>query len=117
MQVHGGTNMGVFVRKATAGAVAAVTMALAATGVAQAAWSGSDSLVSGRYDHIATLLRAGRVLVAGGNNSGPLAIARVYDPSKNTWANAASMNSARSGDAAVRLDNGDGLGGGRGGPR
>jgi len=81
-------------------------MALALGGVAQAAWFGVGSLSSGRYNHTATLLDDGRVLVAGGNNSGPLAGAQVYDPVKNTWSNAASMHIARTGQAAVQLKSG-----------
>jgi N-acetylneuraminic acid mutarotase len=82
-------------------------MALAASGAAQAAWSGADSLATARYNHTATLLKDGRVLVAGGNDSGPLAGARLYDPTANAWSNAAPMNDARQGHAAVLLRSGN----------
>src|SRR5918911_1730616 len=75
-------------------------------GVAQAAWSGMDPLPSGRYNHTATALSDGRVLVAGGSDSAPLATARVYDPATNPWSSAASMNRPRQGQAAARLHSG-----------
>jgi N-acetylneuraminic acid mutarotase len=81
-------------------------MALAFTGAAQADWSAADSLTSGRYDHTATLLKDGRLLVAGGNDGGPLDGARLYDPGTSRWSGAASMHVARSGQAAVRLESG-----------
>src|SRR3954454_12739133 len=101
-----GLNMGVFVRKAALGAALATMVALALAGAAQAAWSPVGALTSGRYNHTATLLNDGHVLVAGGSNSGALDSAQVYDPQKNTWSSAAKMTVARAGQAAVRLDSG-----------
>ena len=98
--------MGVFIRRAALGAVLATTLALAIGGVAQAAWSGVGSLQSGRYNHTATLLEDGRVLVVGGYNGAPLAGAQLYDAGKNSWSSAAPMHVARSGQAAVRLQSG-----------
>ena len=86
--------------------VLTVTVALAAAGGAQAAFSGVGALGTGRYNHTATLLQDGHLLVAGGSNNGPLDSARVYDPAQNTWSNAASMSVAREGDAAVLLHSG-----------
>src|SRR4051812_19344069 len=104
--VQGGLDMGGFGRRATVGVVAAFVMALAGAGAAQAAWSGADSLANGRYDHTATLLNDGRVLVAGGNDSGALGSAQRYEPATNGWSNAAPMNFARHGHAAVLLHSG-----------
>src|SRR3954447_24844300 len=101
-----GLNRGVFVRKAALGAALASMVVLALAGAAQAAWSGVGSLTSGRYNHTATLLKDGRVLVVGGSNSGALKTAQLYNPQSNTWSNAAAMHFARAGQAAVRLDSG-----------
>ena len=98
--------MGVFVRKTALGAVLASMVVLALAGAAQAAWSPVGALSGGRYNHTATLLKDGRVLVAGGSNSGALKTAQLYDSHSNTWSNAAPMNVARAGQAAVRLDSG-----------
>jgi N-acetylneuraminic acid mutarotase len=98
--------MGGFIHRTTVGVVLVAMMALAGAGAAQAAWSGLDPLAGGRYNHTATLLADGRVLVAGGSDTAPLASARVYDPKTSTWSNAASMNNARQGEAAVLLHSG-----------
>src|SRR4051812_27575063 len=98
--------MGVFVRKAALGAALATLIALAVAGVAQAAWSGVGSLQGGRYNHTATLLNDGRVLVTGGYDGGALDSAQLYDTEKNSWSNAASMHVGRAGQAAVLLDSG-----------
>jgi hypothetical protein len=60
-----------------------------------------------RAFHSATLLRDGRVLVAGGlSASGQLASAALYDPVANTWAGTASMLQARNGHTATLLPDG-----------
>jgi N-acetylneuraminic acid mutarotase len=86
--------------------VLAVAVALAAAGGAQAAFSGIGAQGTGRYDNTTTLLNDGRLLVAGGRNDGPLASAQLYNPADNSWANAASLNIAREGAAAVLLKDG-----------
>src|SRR5262245_43787492 len=103
-----GLDMGVVVRRTTVGIVLALAMvlALALAGAAQAAWSGVDPLSSGRYNHTATLLSDGRVLVAGGYDGDPVAGAQLYDPTANRWSSAGSMNVGRHGHGAVRLPSG-----------
>src|SRR4051794_11899541 len=98
--------MGGNARRAAVAAVLVVMMAFAGAGVAQAAWSGMDPLPSGRYNHTATELQDGRVLVAGGAGSTPLASARLYDPATNAWSDVGSMNLARQGQGAVLLQSG-----------
>jgi hypothetical protein len=98
--------MGGNARRAAVGAVLVVVTALAGTGVAQAAWSGMDPLPAGRYNHTATVLKDGRVLVAGGADTAPTASARLYDPATNLWSDAGSMHNARHGQAAALLGDG-----------
>jgi N-acetylneuraminic acid mutarotase len=98
--------MGGSFHRATVGVVLAVVMALVGAGAAQAAWSGSGALATGRYDHTATLLKDGRVLVTGGHDSAALASAQLYDPATNLWSNAGAMNLARHGHAAALLPSG-----------
>ena len=53
---------------------------------ASGTWSPTGSMATARGAHTATLLPAGRVLVAGGvGTSGYLASAEIYDPASGTW--------------------------------
>jgi hypothetical protein len=61
-----------------------------------------------RFDHTATLLQSGNVLVAGGL-TGPCGVtgtAEVYDPTTNGWQSIAPMLKPRAGHRAVRLADG-----------
>jgi hypothetical protein len=63
-----------------------------ATGI----WSETGNLNGTRAWHAATLLRDGRVLIAGGwDGSSLLKTAEVYDPSTGTWSVTGSFNSPR----------------------
>lgn len=72
-----------------------------------------------REGHTATLLRDGRVLVAGGSSNGTVTIdsAEIYDPSAGRWISAGHMTVPREAQVAVLLRSGKVLlaGGGRGG--
>ena len=61
-----------------------------------------------RHLHTATLLKSGKVLVAGGSTGpgGILASAEIYDPALNRWSRAASMSTPRAGATAVLLSDG-----------
>ncbi len=74
--------------------------------VAAGGWVFTERLITPRLSHTATLLPDGRVLVAGGRNNGPLAVAEVYDPASGRWAPAASMAAPREGHTATLLGNG-----------
>ncbi|KFE69701.1 kelch repeat-containing protein [Hyalangium minutum] len=69
-------------------------------------WSAAGSLVAPRFQHTATLLPNGKVLVAGGRGTGYLASAEVYDPVTGSWSAIASMASPRLLHTATLLPNG-----------
>ncbi|MCI0151917.1 putative Ig domain-containing protein [Paraburkholderia sediminicola] len=56
--------------------------------------------------HTATLLPNGKVLVAGGNDSNPLASAELYDPASGTWSATGSMATAHQFHTATLLAGG-----------
>ena len=85
------------------------------------AWTGTGSLITGRFGHTATLLADGKVLVAGGTESGRgrqtsegedvrscecLASAEVYDPASGTWTATGSMITDRGDHTATLLPDG-----------
>ena len=62
-----------------------------------------------RDDHVAVLLRDGRVLLAGGwgaSTSGPLAATELYDPATRSFSPGPRLGVARSGITAARLRDG-----------
>ena len=74
-------------------------------------WKSTGTLTTGRYNHTATVLHGGKVLVTGGNGfvSGipsTLASAELYDPSTGTWTITGSMSTARAGHRANLLQDG-----------
>src|SRR6185436_9740079 len=71
-------------------------------------WSLTGSLNGARYQHTATLLNNGKVLVEGGFdiNNLPTSSAELYDPATETWTNTGSLNIVRSNESATLLNNG-----------
>ncbi|HZH77125.1 MAG TPA: kelch repeat-containing protein [Archangium sp.] len=72
-------------------------------------WRATGSMSTARpwHKHTATLLRSGRVLVAGGSgDSGELATAEVYDPATETWSPTGDLHAPRSGHIALLLPTG-----------
>src|SRR5260370_33055374 len=68
----------------------------------------TGSLNVGRFQHTATLLLDGRILVTGGLNGGGTSTAttEIYDPSLQRWTMAPSMRHARSQHTATLLSDG-----------
>ena len=70
-------------------------------------WSDAGSLHVGRYQHTATLLPGGWVLVAGGRTAADrTATAELYDPVAGSWTPASAMRQSRDGPVAVALPDG-----------
>ena len=86
---------------------AAADLSQSAPAQAPGRWRATDALDTARYDHTATLLPNGQVLVAGGsNNIVALASAELYDPSTGMWAATGSMSTPRVGHTPTLLPNG-----------
>jgi WD40 repeat protein len=60
------------------------------------------SLSTARWNHTATLLPNGKVLVAGGHSNS----AELYDPATRTWSTTANLNTDRSNHTATLLPDG-----------
>lgn len=71
-------------------------------------WSSAGSMEFARYEHSATLLSNGKVLVAGGfDGYTQRSTAELYDPITNSWGPAASMAGSRGGHTATLLADGN----------
>jgi hypothetical protein len=69
------------------------------------AWSTAASMLAARNQHTATLLRDGKLLLAGGTGSADPS-AEVYDPVANAWTATGSMSVHRTGHTASLLSDG-----------
>ncbi len=67
-------------------------------------WTPTGSLSTARFAHTSTLLKDGRVLVAGGQPN--TATAETYDPSKGVWGATGSMIASREAQRALGLTSG-----------
>ncbi|WP_433928223.1 kelch repeat-containing protein [Sorangium cellulosum] len=72
------------------------------------AWTTTGSLGTARYDHAASVLDDGAVLVAGGTGASGTAVksAEIYDPLTRTWSATSEMNSPRRTFTASLLQSG-----------
>ena len=91
----------------TASASAVVTIGLPAS-TAAGNFTAVGVMTTARAAHTATLLRNGKVLIAGGEGTGfqALASAELYDPSTRTFAPTGSMITPRYGHSATLLADG-----------
>ena len=73
------------------------------------AWAPAPDLLEGHVAHTATLLKDGRVLIAGGTDVHGVATAdcELFDPKANRWIRAGNMISARAAHAATLLADGN----------
>ena len=75
-------------------------------------WSSTGSTSATRYQHTATLLNSGQILIAGGYDTYDYftqttqSSAELYDTASGTWSTASSMNLARAGHLATLLQDG-----------
>jgi hypothetical protein len=71
-------------------------------------FTATGSMSTPRFNHTATVLPDGRILVAGGTNGvSPLASAEIYDPASGAFSQAGNMGAARENHSASALLNGN----------
>jgi N-acetylneuraminic acid mutarotase len=69
-------------------------------------WSTTGAMSVARENHTATLLPAGKVLVAGGDGLNALNSAELYDPAAGSWSSTGSLSTARQNQRATLLASG-----------
>ncbi|WP_437751909.1 Kelch repeat-containing protein [Sorangium sp. So ce1389] len=71
-------------------------------------WTPAAATVASRFGHTTTLLQDGRVLVAGGDQTGGYGgvLVEVYDPVADAWTARAPLNVPRQGHSATLLPDG-----------
>jgi hypothetical protein len=69
-------------------------------------WSRTSTPTTFRFDHTATLLQTGKVLVAGGAYGGFVQIAALYDPATGTWSSSGGLITPRALHQATLLRDG-----------
>ena len=75
--------------------------------VAAASWVTNGPMATARYNHTATLLPSGKVLIAGGwDGTNYVASAELYDPATGKCSPTGSMTTNRSYHTATMLTNG-----------
>ena len=70
-------------------------------------WSPTGSMAARRFWYAATLLRDGRVLVAGGANPDNVAGAELYDPGSGSWTTSGKLQIERYGHTMTTLSDGN----------
>src|SRR5205823_3811359 len=74
-------------------------------------WTAAASLNTARFNHSATLLPRGTLLVAGGTSDGKASLrdAEMFNPNTGAWTATHSLNSARYSHTATLLASGEAL--------
>lgn len=77
--------------------------------VPQSEWNAAPSLQSARFNHTATLLLDGRVLVVGGESTAGVALdtVEIYDPTSQVWTQLGSLSEPRANHSATLLESGE----------
>src|SRR5436190_536747 len=90
------------------GAFFVVPLFLVVMPSASGTWTSTGNLNTERYEHTATLLADGKLLVAGGSDSSGNASAssELYDASSGTWTVTGSLNTERTEHTATLSANG-----------
>ncbi|HLY43080.1 MAG TPA: kelch repeat-containing protein [Terracidiphilus sp.] len=69
-------------------------------------FTAANSMAGARFDHTATLLQNGEVLLAGGFNGQPIAAAELFDPASGSFSTTGTMNVSRAEHTATLLGDG-----------
>jgi hypothetical protein len=73
---------------------------------ASGTWTNTANLTTARYDHAATLLSNGKVLVSGGVDIFALSAAELFDPASETWSATGSLLTPRADHSSTLLFDG-----------
>ncbi len=88
-------------------AVLVTTLFAPAAEAASFTFSATGSMGTARLWHSATLLRTGKVLVAGGGVAGEIGTAELYDPATGSWSTTGSLSKPRRNRKLTAIQSGE----------
>ena len=100
------TGLATAVASGSSNIVATMASVTSNTAVLTVGAAAPGNMIHGRYNHAATLLNDGTVLVTGGIDNAGYTTAETYDPTTRTWTATGSMASGHSLHANVKLQDG-----------